>query len=136
MSHSLDAAMSILGYNGWLFQTAVKDVGDSEASYRVNDRTNSFDRLAGHVTVCRHGTAGLLGIAVPDLPWGPFAEFGVGTQFDPERPCPSINDIVSAFDSVTAKLMAGITNVPDEVLDAPSPFEIPGEDPTVRDLRA
>jgi hypothetical protein len=60
MSGSLDTAMNIFGYNAWLFQNAVKDVGEERFSYQVNDRTNTFDRLAGHVTVCRHGTAAML----------------------------------------------------------------------------
>ncbi len=134
MSGSLDTAMNILGYNAWLFQNAVKDVGEDRFAYQVNDRTNAFDRLAGHVTVCRHGTAAMLHIGVPELPWGTFAEFGFGTQFELERVCPPLPAVVSLFNEVTAVLMAELANVPDDVFAEPSAFEIPGENPTMRDL--
>ena len=134
MSGSLDTAMNILGYNAWLFQSAVKDVSADRFNYRVNDRTNAFNRLAGHVTVCRHGTGPMLQIAMPELPWGSFGEFGFGTQFDAERICPPLPEIASMFDEVTGVLMAELANVPEDVFAAPSAFDIPGENPTMRDL--
>ena len=134
MSGSLDTVLNIFGYNAWLFQNAVKDVGEDRFDFRVNDRTNAFDRLAGHVTVCRHGTGSMLQIAMPELPWGTFGEFGFGTQFERERICPPLPEIVSVFEEVSGVLMAGLGSVPDEVFDAPAAFDIPGENPTMRDL--
>jgi uncharacterized damage-inducible protein DinB len=134
MSGSLDTAITIFGYNAWLFQSAVKDVGEDRFSYQANDRTNAFDRLAGHVTVCRHGIAAMLHIGVPELPWGTFGEFGFGTQFEVERVCPPLPEIAAMFDDVTAVLMAELGSVPDEVLAEPAAFAIPGENPTMRDL--
>ncbi len=134
MSASLETVRNILGYNAWLFQMAVKDVGRDRFAYRVDDRTNAFDRLAGHVTVCRHGTAAMLHIAVPDLEWGTFGEFGFGTQFEPERVCPPLPEIASAFERVTAALMDGLSGVPDDVFAERAAFDIPGENPTMRDL--
>lgn len=40
------------------------------------------------------------------------------------------------FDAVTAVLMAELASVPEDVLAEPSPFEIPGEGQTMRDLLA
>ena len=134
MSGSVDTAEKILGYNTWLFQNAVKDVSEARFAYRVNDRTNAFDRLAGHVTVCRHGIAAMLHVGVPELPWGTFAEFGFGTQFETERACPPLPEIAGMFDEVTSVLMADLASVPDDVFAEPSAFEIPGENPTMRDL--
>ena len=134
MSGSLDSVMNILGYNTWLFQSAVKDVGEDRFDFRVNERTNTFDRLAGHVTVCRHALAAMLQIEVPELPWGSFGEFGFGMQFEPERVCPPLPEVVSVFDQVTEALTQGLADVPDEVLAESSPFGIPGEGQTMRDL--
>ncbi|MEJ2341342.1 MAG: DinB family protein [Gemmatimonadales bacterium] len=136
MSGSLDTAMNILGYNTWLFQSAVKDVSEDRFAYRINDRTNAFDRLAGHVTVCRHAVASMLQLEVPELPWGTFGEFGFGMQFEPQRVCPPLPEVAAMFDAVTAVLMAELTSVPEDVLAEPSPFEIPGDGQTMRDLLA
>jgi len=136
MSGSLDTAMNILGYNTWLFQSAVKDVDEGRFDYRANERTNAFDRLAGHVTVCRHAVAAMLQMEVPELPWGTFGEFGFGMQFEAERACPPLPELAAMFDTVTAVLMAELESVPEDVLAEPSPFEIPGEGQTMRDLLA
>ena len=134
MSGSLDSPTNIFSYNTWLFQNAVKDVDEDRFDYRVNDRTNAFNRLAGHVTVCRHGVGAMLQMGMPDLPWGTFGEFGFGTQFEAERVCPPLPEIASMFDTVTGVLMAELANVPDDVFSAPAAFDIPGENPTMRDL--
>ena len=134
MSESLSSPLNILGYNTWLFQSAVKDVGEDRFAYRVNERTNAFDRLAGHVTVCRHAIAAMLQLEVPELPWGSFGEFGFGTQFEPERVCPPLPEVATVFEEVTETLMGGLENVTAEVLAQPSPFQIPGEGQTMRDL--
>lgn len=68
MSASLGMTMSILGYNAWMFGNAVKDVSAEQADFRINDKTNAFNRLAGHVVVSRHGMGGLMKIEMPELP--------------------------------------------------------------------
>jgi len=136
MSVALGMTMSILGYNAWMFGNAVKDVSAEQAGFRVKDNTNAFDRLAGHVVVARHGMGGLVKIEMPELPWGSFAEFGMGTQFDDERECASLGDIAEKFNDVSAVLMANFPQVSDDVLASPSPFPIPGEGQTMQDLLA
>ncbi len=136
MSASLGMTMSILGYNAWMFGNAVKDVSAEQAGFRVNDNTNAFDRLAGHVVVSRHGMGGLVKLEMPELPWGSFAEFGMGTQFDEGRECASLGDIAEKFNNVSEVLMANLPQVSDDVLTSPSPFPIPGEGQTMQDLLA
>jgi hypothetical protein len=62
--------IAILGYNTWLFRNALKNVEPELVKYRVNEHTNTFDRLAGHVAVGRFGMARMLQIGVPDPGWG------------------------------------------------------------------
>jgi len=135
MNPTVGSAASILGYNTWLFGNAVKDVQADKAGYRFDDNTNSFDRVAGHIVVARHGLASILGVDVPSLEWGDFADVkGPGAQFAPELTCPSLNDIASKFNHITESLMAKLPEVSEEKLAEPSPFPIPGDNPTVRDL--
>lgn len=136
MSESLATVMNILGYNTWLFQNALKDVSAEQAGYRADERTNKFGRIAGHVAVGRHGIASVLHLEVRELTWGSFAEFGMGKQFEEERDCPPLDDIAAKFNSVTEVLMAKLPEVAEDVLDAPAPRPIPGENPTVRDMLA
>jgi uncharacterized damage-inducible protein DinB len=126
----------ILGYNAWLFGNALDAVDEANSTHRVDDNTNPFGRLAGHVTVSRHGLAGLLGIEVPELPWGSFGDFAMGKQFEPDAECPPLGEIQDMFKQVTEALMAKLPDVSDGALAAPSPFPIPGENPTMGDLLA
>ncbi len=136
MTTTTDPTVTILGYNTWLFGNAVKDVPQDKAGHRISENTNALDRLAGHVTIGRHGIAAMLRIEVPEVAWGPFAEFGQGIQFDGNRPVPPLADIAAHFDRVTGLLMAGLPDVPESLLDSPATFGIPGEDPTMRDQLA
>ena len=127
---------TILGYNTWLFGNAVTDVSQEQADYRIGESTNAFDRLAGHVTIGRHGIAAMLGIEVPEVAWGPFAEFGQGIQFDSTRPVPSLAEIMAHFERVTSLLTVGLPEVSESLLDSPATFAIPGDNPTMRDQLA
>ena len=135
MNSSVGTAMTILGLNTWLFRNAMENVDSTKAAFRINKETNPFDRIAGHVTVTRAGIANALGIETPDLGWGDFsAAKGLGAQFAPELECPALADIAVKFNHVTEALMSGLPKVSDETLAAPSPFPIPGDNPTVGDL--
>ena len=136
MTTTTDSTATILGYNTWLFGNAVKDVGQDQADHRVSETTNPFDRLAGHVTIGRHGITAMLKIEVPEVAWGPFADFGQGVQFDSKRPVPPLTEITAHFHRVTGLLMAGLPNVPQSLLDSPANLPIPGENPTMRDQLA
>jgi len=128
--------MTILGYNAWLFGNAVEGVDEAESTHRAGDNTNPFGRVAGHVAVARHGLAGLLKIDVPELPWGSFADFSMGGQFNPDVKCPPLAEIQNMFNQITEAFMAKLPDVSDDILSAPSPFPIPGDNPTVGDLLA
>ncbi len=136
MSETLGMTMTILGYNTWLFGNALQDVSAEQAAYCVDERTNKFSRIAGHLVVGRHGFTNLLQIEVPALEWGPFGEPGIGHQFEEERECPPLEDIAAKFGGVTEVLMSRLPEVSEDLLASPSPIPIPGENPTMRDLVA
>lgn len=135
MNASVATAMNIFGYNTWLFGSALKDVTAEHSAYRVHENTNSFDRLAGHITVARRGLGTLLGMELPDLGWGEFEKAGErGRQFDPNVKCPPISDIMEGFNRVTDVMMAKLPDVSNDTLAKPSPFPVPGDNPTLADL--
>ena len=123
--------MSILGYNTWLFGNALKDVGTDQFTYRVNEKTNKFDRIAGHITVARYGLAQMAQIEAPVPSWGSFGEFGMGVQFQEDHACPPIPEIGQKFQAITEILMAKLPEAPDSLLSAPATLPIPGENPTM-----
>jgi len=125
----------ILGYNTWLFGNAVANVGADKTGYRVNNDTNQFDRLAGHLTVTRYNMAKMIGIGVPALGWGAFEKAeGPGAQFATDLECPQFDDITTKFNHVTEALMSKLPEVSDSTLSQASPIPIPGDNPTIGDL--
>ena len=127
----MERVRSILGYNSWLFHNAVEGVTQEQAGFRVNEKTNSFDRIAGHLAVGRAKMAGLLEIEAPAAPWGEFGEFGADHQFESQE-CPPLADIVAHFNAVGETLIAALPDVADGLWDRPAIFPLPG-DPTMRE---
>ena len=136
MNDSLRNTIAILGYNTWLFSNALKDVEPELVGYRVNEHTNTFDRLAGHVTVGRFGMARMLQIDVPEPGWGEFQELGLGRQFDMRRDCPPVDDIIAAFNRITEPFLAKLPEVSPSLLGAAASLPIPGNSPTMGDQLA
>ena len=133
---TIDAIRNVLNYNTWLFNTAMDGVTDAQAAYRLNPHTNAFDRIAGHIVVCRYGMAGIAGIKAEEPPWGSFGEFGKGTQFKEELTCPALADIAAAYHEITAILGETLPKVTEETLSGPAPFTIPGDDQTTGGMLA
>lgn len=131
MNDSLRDTLAILGYNTWLFRNALKNVDPELVGYRVNEHTNTFDRLAGHVTVGRFGMARMLHIDVPEPGWGSFQELGIGKQFDVRRECPPVEDIIASFNRITEPFLARLPEVSQQLLNAPASLPIPGDSPTM-----
>ncbi len=122
---------SILGYNSWLFNNAVEGMTQEQSGFRLNEATNSFDRIAGHLAVGRATMSGFLEIEAPAAPWGEFGEFGAEHKFEGQE-CPPLADIVAHFNAVGETLIAGLGNVAAVVWDRPALFPLPGE-PTMRE---
>lgn len=133
MNDSMRNTITILRYNTWLFRNALKDVAPELVGYRVNEHTNTFDRLAGHVAVGRYGMARMLQIGVPDPGWGAFQELGIGKQFDPRYDCPPVDAIAAAFRQITEPFLAKLPEVPERLLTAPASLPLPGDSPTMHD---
>ncbi len=122
---------SILGYNSWLFNNAVEGVTQEQSGFRLNEKTNSFDRIAGHLAVGRATMAGLLEMLVAKASWGEFAEFGADHQFSGQE-CPVLADIVAYFNSTGEAIILPMPEVPDAIWDRPALFPLPGK-PTMRE---
>ena len=127
----MNEVASILGYNSWLFGNVVGGVTQDQAGFRLNESTNSLDRVAGHLAVGRMTMAGLLEIEVPEAPWGEFAEFGADHQFSGQE-CPALADIVATFNGVGEALTGWMADVTDAIWNRPALFPLPG-DPTMRE---
>lgn len=136
MNEALRNTMAILGYNTWLFRNALKDVEPELVEYRVNEHTNTFNRLAGHVAVGRFGTARMLHIDAPEPGWGAFQELGLGRQFDLHCDCPPLEDILTSFNQITEPFLARLPEVSLQLLQASASLPIPGENPTMADQLA
>ena len=133
MSFPLEPVARVFGHNTWIFANAVKDVPADKESLTL-EGTNSFVRVAGHVTVCRHAVCGMVQGKIEPLPWGSFAEFDIGAQFKADHEAPSLAEIVKEWEAASQVLTSGLGSVSAETLLAPSPLPIPGDHPTVGDL--
>lgn len=116
-----------MGVNTWLFNTALKDTAIEHVIIRPSDKANSMLWNAGHVTTSRYFLGNILGLE-DKHPWGELFDRGQPVVDDDKYP--SVEDIKSAFEDITSKLMARFEAITDEELKAEHGYGFPIEDKT------
>jgi len=88
---------------------------------------NSFLFVAGHITAYRHSVAALLGVKEE---WPHQALFARGAEVKDPSAYPSLDEIKTAFDSISAKINKRFLEVTEADLSGPAPFKMPGLEET------
>ena len=114
--------------NTRLFQNAIVDLSEAEAAARPNGRTNSVAFIARHLVETRAWTGRYVGLDTPP-PFGGALEHATGIDDIPELP--TVAAIRSAWDDVSAVLVARLEGLTAVDLAAPSSQRFPGVAPTV-----
>ena len=135
MPHPLEPAFKIFWHNGWMLRNAVADLKPDHETFSL-EKSNSYNRIIGHIVVSRQGLCETIGIDAPDPDWGDFGAFRLAAQFDEDCECPPVQEMMAAFKEISEAMIEGLRAMSLEDLRKPSPMPVPGEDPDVMDLVA
>jgi hypothetical protein len=116
------------GVNNWLFDKTFKDIADGDLLTRPDDKGNSVQFIAGHVTSSRIILANMLGEEIKD-PFG--TVFHRGSKAKEAKEYPSVDEIRKVWADVSGKLMNRLENVTEADLQVQSPVKLPVKDPTL-----
>jgi len=117
-----------------LFNNIFEGINDEETNTRNNDHVNHMKWIAGHILNTRvDGLTRMTG-GQPDTSYGTL--FGRGVALDPAATYPSIDDMMSRWNSVAPAISEGLIHIPEEVLDSKAPAGAPIADDTMRGLLA
>ncbi len=134
MTTSAAALKSQFDFQTRLFNNVLDGVTDEESAARNNDNVNHMKWIAGHLLNTRVGSLSKLAGLQPDESY--VAQFARGTNLDSNVAYPSIEELLSKWNSTAAAIGSGIEKIPEEVLSAKSNAPVPIADDTVRGLLA
>jgi hypothetical protein len=131
MKHNIKPIVELYKINTDLFRKALKMASSSDMHKRPNDKGNSFLWVVGHLTAYRFLVAQLLGIK-DEFPLANLFKYGA----EPVDPSvyPGFEQIKNEWENITAKMLARLVEVPDEVLAEERSHDIPGVEKTVEAL--
>lgn len=116
-----------------LFNNVLEGIDDSSANGRASDEVNHIKWLAGHLTNARHMMKDFGGIEEDD-PHGEL--FGHGKSISEAVEYPSLDEIRDRWNSISHRIGAGLSNLPDDVLNGPAPGRFPVADDTMAGMLA
>lgn len=116
-----------------LFINAIKDISEEEANIQINENTNSAKWIAGHTVWIAYSLGNLLGVTAEN----PYSEqFAFGKPFDPNGNYPSLETMISDWNSIYPEVVNAFDNINQETLNSEAPFPIPFNEQTIRGLLA
>lgn len=132
------AMQLLLDYYDWhtkLFKNALDDITDKDAENRMDTKANHVAWIAGSMVYQRQGLANAMGINVKQTSEHLFKagknEGHKGIQDNVTYP--SLIEYKQDWDKISSALRDALTNISEEQLNAPDPFEMPGGDYTFLD---
>jgi hypothetical protein len=131
MKRNIKPIVELYKINTDLFRKVLKTADSSDVHKRPYDKGNSFCWLVGHVTVYRFFVAQLLGIKSN---FASASLFEYGAEPGDPTSYPPLEQIVSEWENITAKMLAGLVEVSEEVLASETTVDIPGVERTVGSL--
>lgn len=120
----------LLAVNATLINRALATLTDDEIWMRPGERSNSIGWLLGHVAWSRAALLRIIGGEPVNLPGGEV--FARGAQASDRSAYPATADTVSVLKTVNERLKARMATMDEATLSAPSPFEVPIADKSVR----
>ena|SRR3972149_3509737 len=127
MNSSFETVRDLYNLNTGLFLKALENVKDSDLFFRPFDKANSLHWVAGHLVTSRYTSANILGID-DACPWGKMFDFGA--EVKEQSVYPAVEELKTAWQDVSAKMIDRFNVVTDEDLAGDPPFEIPGMEST------
>ncbi len=112
-----------------LFNNVTTGIADAHATVRTNGNTNHMAWLTGHLVSTRYTMAALVGLELQE----PYPElFAKGKGFDENTTYPTMAELTAQWSEVSEALIAGLSQLTEEQLNGPAPFQVPFPDPTYR----
>jgi len=130
MSNRMELSAVTFKSNEWVFQQIMTGMTKEHGNFRINDKTNEFGRIAGHIVTARHGLANMLDMGLSDLPWGEFGTFSQTAAFDAQNECPPLEDILKQWNTLNETFCGRLVELSEDVLNKTSKIGIPVSDPT------
>ena len=115
-----------------LYNNATEGLTDAEANSRNSENINHIKWIAGHLLNTRLESMSRVTGLEPDTTY--VAQFGRGNSLDPNAAYPPIEEIRDKWSSVADSIGTAITKMPEEVLNAKAPAQVPIADDTVRGM--
>jgi|GEM_PF-504790 len=120
----------LFGLHRRLFENALDGISENDLTVRITSNTNHLLWLAGHQACTRSFVAQLLGDTTVDG-----ESLGIFNKaLDENADYPGMNEIMDIFNKASGAIMGRLPHVTTEALNAPAPFEHPGNDATVGGL--
>ena len=116
-----------------LFNNVLDGLSDLEANSRTDKKSNNIKWLAGHLTSTRFSLKDAVGFEMKD----PYATlFGHGQSLQDNIDYPSIDRIRELWNEISDRVSAGLSRLPEEVLNGPAPRRVPIGDDTFEGMLA
>jgi hypothetical protein len=128
MHPSIVHAVQIQGVNTNLFTRALDGVTDEQALRRPTEHTNPLLWIAGHLVTTRCYLGKVVGLEC-EIPWG--ARFARSAALDLSAPLPTLDEVRSSWNEISAALAARFEQLGEPELAAPA-GAFPSLDQTTR----
>jgi hypothetical protein len=128
MHPSIAHAVQIQGVNTNLFTRALEGVTAEESLRRPSEHTNPLLWIAAHLVTTRCYLGKVVGLEC-EIPWG--ARFARSAELDLSAALPSLGEVVSRWNEISAALAARFEQLGEPELAAPA-GTFPSQDQTVR----
>ena len=122
MHISIQAVADIFGVNNQLVEMAFKGVEDSDVNVRPENKANSLQWLAGHITGSRYMLANILGLDM-SYPWEEL--FNRGVKVTGDESYPPLDDMKKVWAEITAQLTDRMETITEEELDEECRLKFP-----------
>ncbi len=110
-----------------LFRNALEGITEEDAQNRLNTKANHIAWIAGSMTYTRYTLAKFFNIAIELQSLDLFKDF---QGIKDNTVYPTLAEIKSDWDRISPALKDALTNISQEQLNGPDPFDMPGENMT------
>lgn len=132
---SMEVLMNLYDYHTKLFINALAGISDKDAQNRLGTKANHIAWIAGSVVYQRQVLANAMGIEVKQTSENLFkADKNEGHKgIQDNVTYPSLEEYKNDWNKISSALKDALTNISEEQLNSPDPFEMPGGDYTFFD---
>jgi uncharacterized damage-inducible protein DinB len=134
MNTAATALKAQLDLHNRLFNNVLDGITEEESSTRSNEHINHIKWIAGHMLATRMGSMSRMAGLEPNTSYGTL--FARGVKPDPNAPYPSLEEIMSKWNSRGAAISEGIAALPEQALSSKSGADVPISDDTLQGLIA